>query len=101
MSGGARSPEELEMLFEDALVVGDTDALRDIFEAGAILVTAAGAELRGRDAIADACLGDVVTAPSRILQAGRTALVLGLRSVSVVRRGTDHAWRYAITVRDA
>ena len=34
MSGGARSPEELEMLFEDALVVGDVDALREIFEAG-------------------------------------------------------------------
>ena len=37
--------------------------------------------------------------PSRVLQAGRTALVLGPRSVSVVRRGADRAWRYAISFR--
>jgi hypothetical protein len=101
MSGGARSPEELEMLFEDALVVGDIDALRDIFEATAIVVTATGAELRGRDAIVDACLEDVIAGSLRVLQSGRTALVLGPRSVSVVRRGADRAWRYAITVRSA
>ena len=101
MSGGARSPEELEMLFEDALVAGDIDALRDIFEATAIVVTATGAELRGRDEIADAPLDVVVAGRSRVLQAGRTALVLGPRSVSVVRRGADRVWRYAIWMRGA
>ena len=98
MPSGARSPEELEMLFEDALVVGDTDTLREIFEGGAVVVTTTGVELRGRDAIASTCLGPVVAEPSRVLQAGHTALVLGARTITVARRGRDGLWRYAISV---
>jgi hypothetical protein len=100
MSGGARDPEELETLFEDALLLGDHDALRDIFEAGAIVVTAAGAELRGRDEIVLGPHEPLVAGCARVLQAGRTALLLGPRTVSVVRRGADRAWRYAISLRD-
>ena len=38
MRPGARTPEELETLFEDAFVVRDRDALAQLFEDGAVLV---------------------------------------------------------------
>ena len=40
-------------------------------------------------------------APRRVLQARDTALVLADRSVSVMHRGTDGTWRYAIAYLSA
>ncbi len=37
---GARTPEELETLLEDATVMVDEETMTDLFEADAILVTA-------------------------------------------------------------
>lgn len=105
MSAGARTPEELETLFEDALLVRDETVLSRLFEDDALLVGAGGRarggeeivrwarELwaRGRTHVAD---------PRRVLQARDTALVVASGGISVVRRGSDGAWRYAISLLD-
>jgi hypothetical protein len=105
MNAGARTPEELETLFEDAFVVRDREALGHLFEEGAVLSAGAGAqEARGVEQISRlaAAMWDggctYVADPRRIFQARDTALVLAERGVSVVRRGPDGAWRYAISV---
>jgi ketosteroid isomerase-like protein len=105
MRSRARTPEELETLFEDAFVVRDREALAELFEEGAVLVAGDGAqEARGAAQIARlaAAMWDdgrtYVADPRRVLQARDTALVVAERGVSVVRRGPDGGWRYAISV---
>jgi hypothetical protein len=105
MRPGAHTPEELETLFEDAFVVRDGAAVAALFEDEAVLVTGvAPGEARGGAAIAriaaELCSGDVtyVAEPQRVLQVRDTALVVGPRGVSVVRRGADATWRYAIAL---
>ena len=104
MRPGARTPEELETLLEDAFVIRNGDALAELFEDGAVLVAddgtreARGGEIarlasemweRNRTYLAD---------PPRVLQARNTGLVVTKRGVNVVRRGSDGAWRYAIAL---
>ena len=104
MRPGARTPEELETLLEDAFVVRNGDALAELFEDGAVLVAddgtrqARGGEIarlasemweRNRTYLAD---------PRRVLQARNTALIVTTRGDNVVRRRSDGAWRYAIAV---
>jgi hypothetical protein len=105
VSCGARSPEELETLLEDAFVTRDPAALAQLFEAGAVLFADDGRqEVRGREAIARwaaaAWEGEhtYVAEPRRVLQARDTALVVADRGTNVVRRGREGAWRYAIAV---
>ena len=106
MRPGARTPEELETLFEDACVVRDREALADLFEDSAVLATGTSEEARGGDAIAGFAAslwhGDLsyVAAPRRVLQARDTALVLGRGGINVVRRGTDRRWLYVISLLD-
>lgn len=105
MSRGARTPEELEALFEDAFVTRDADALSEMFTEGAVLAAgvathaARGAEEIGRLATA---LWEsdrtYVAEPRRVVQARDIALVLADRTINVVRRGSDGAWRYAISL---
>ena len=101
---GARTPEELEGLFEDAFIIRDISALGSLFDDGAVLAVGRGLrEVRGRDEIerAAAAMWDLdrtyVAEPRRVLQAGDTALSLG-RGINVVRRGRDGAWRFAIAL---
>jgi hypothetical protein len=100
---GARTPEELETLFEDAFVVRDRKALAQLFEDGAVLSNAS-REARGRDEIAWLAAdmwerdGTYVAEPRRILQARDTGLVVAERGINVVRRGGDGRWRYAIAL---
>jgi ketosteroid isomerase-like protein len=106
MKRGARTPEELETLFEDAFVIRDSDALAQLFEDGAVLVASSGStEARGeqiaRSVAAmweDDCI--YVAEAQRVLQARDTALVVAERGINVVRRGGDHRWRYAISFLD-
>ena len=52
MRPAARTPEELEALLEDAFVTQDTDALSEMFTAGAVLAIGVGPyEARGADEI--------------------------------------------------
>jgi hypothetical protein len=102
---GARTPEELDALFEDAFVLRDQGALASLFEARALLVAGGvTGEVRGSEEIA--LLASAlwsrdfiyVADPRRVVQAYDIALVLATQGTSVVRRGADGAWRYAISL---
>lgn len=104
MGRGARTPEELESLLEDAFVLRDRPALARLFSDGAVLGAleqglSAGSEAIERVAARLWESGCVYVAdPRHILQARDTALVLSDSGINVVRRGTDGMWRYAIAV---
>ena len=105
MEPGARTPEELETLFEDAFVTRDAAALQAMFADGGVLLAgsdeceARGAAAIGRRATALwAHDGTYVAAPHRVVQARDTALVLGHQSINVLRRGAGGDWRYAIAL---
>jgi hypothetical protein len=106
MAAGARTPEELETLLEDAFVLHDPQALAQLFQPGATLVGGGLPEARGRRQIARvaAQLWDAerlyLADPRRILQVGDTALVLAGQAINVARRGEDGCWRYAISLLD-
>ena len=100
---GARTPEELETLFEDALLLRDHQVLTALFESGATLVMSSDEPVRGGEAIARAALasrngiGAYVADPRRVLLARNSALVVTDRGVNVMHRD-DGAWRYAIVL---
>ncbi len=105
MRPGARTPEELETLLEDAFVIRDREALAQLFEDGAVLVADhEGREARGGDEIARLAREmwahdhTYLADPRRVLQARTTGLVLTRHGINVVCRGTDGAWRYAIAL---
>jgi len=106
MRPGARTPEELETLFEDAFIVRDARALILLFEEGAVLVAGGGLhEARGGKEIARAATAmwgrdrTYVADWRRVLQVRDTALVVGW-GINVLRRGRDGDWRYAISLMD-
>ena len=103
MRSGARTPEELETLFEDAFVVRDRMALVALFEDGAVL-GAGRLEAQGDEAIAGLA-GELwereltyLADPHRVVQAGSNALVLAAHGINVAHRGGDGAWRYSISL---
>ncbi len=105
MRTGAATPEELETLLEDAFVIHDRDVVRQLFEDGGVLVVGDGwKQARGGEAIRRMVTEmwdrdqTYVADPRRVVQAGELALVVADRGVSVVRRGSDRVWRYAISV---
>jgi hypothetical protein len=107
MGAGARTPEELETLLEDAFVLRDNQALAQLFQPGAMLVVGGDLpEARGRRQIARvaAQLWDAerlyLADPRRILQARDTALVVAGRAINVARRTDNGSWRYAISLLD-
>jgi hypothetical protein len=107
MGTGARTPEELETLLEDAFVLHDPHALAELFQPGAMLVAGGGlAEARGQEQIARvaAQLWDsqqlYLADPRRVLQVRDTALVVSARAINVVRRTDNGSWRYAISLLD-
>jgi hypothetical protein len=107
MPAGARTPEELETLLEDAFVLHDPHALAELFQPGAMLVVSGGLpEARGRRQIARvaAQLWDserlYLADPRQVLQARDTALVVSGHATNVVRRTDNGSWRYAISLLD-
>ncbi len=102
---GARTPEELEALFEDAFVLRDPEALAPLFEARALLV-AGGlmGEARGNREIARSASAlwahhhTYLADPCRVVQANDVALVLAAQGTNVARRAADGVWRYAISL---
>lgn len=104
MTAAARTPEELDTLFEDAFVLRDRAAFDELFDDGAVLVDAGVLEARGGEAIGHA-LAELwardrryVSSPRRVLQARDTALVIADAGVHVLRRGGDRSWRVAISL---
>ncbi len=105
MTSGARTPEELDALIEDAFVVRDGAMLGQLFDDGAVFADARGGPLaRGADEIGHALGqlwatgGTYLAGPRRVLQARDTALVLGDGAIQVARRGDDGVWRAAIAL---
>jgi hypothetical protein len=105
MTGGARTPEDLETLLEDTFVLRNNEAIAELFEYGAVLVADDGTrEAHGQEEIAQLAAQmwqrnrTYLAEPRRIVQAGNTALIMTERGANVVRRGTDGAWRYAIAL---
>ena len=99
---GGRTPEELESLLEDAVVLRDASATAALFELDGVLVAGRRTPATGRVDVARAArrLGDCgyVADPRRVLRGHGLALVVGPRSVTVARRGSDGMWRYAFAV---
>lgn len=105
MRPGARTPEELETLLEDAFLTRDPQALCDIFEQGGVLVGGSPArEAHGSEAIWRLARvifqngSSYLAEPLRVVQARDTAVVLANGGINVVRRGSDGGWRYAIAL---
>jgi hypothetical protein len=105
MRTGARTPEELETLLEDAFMLHDQRALAQLFHPGAMLVAGGGLpEARGHQQIAQvaAQLWDsqqlYLADPRRVLQVRDTALVVAGHAINVARRTDDGSWRYAISL---
>jgi hypothetical protein len=92
------------VLFEDALLIRDPEALADLFAEGALLTTSDNRSARGGEAIARLALatskGDdsYVADPQRIVQARDIALIVAERGANVLCRGPDGFWRYAIVL---
>jgi hypothetical protein len=102
MRSGARTPEELETLLEDAFVMRDRAAVVDLFEADGLVATRAMHTARGAQIgpfVAELWAQDLtyLARPELVLEARDTALIVAERAISVVRRRDDH-WRYAISV---
>jgi hypothetical protein len=104
MNAGACSPEELEMLLEDALLLRDGEALAALFDEGAVLATGDGRPAHGNAAIARAALAAwdgkrvYLADPRRITQARDIALIVAEASINIARRDRNGAWRYAIVL---
>ena len=105
MTAGGRTPEELETLLEDALLMRDAEALTPLFEDASVLVAGQRPQLlRGPGEIARAARllwahpRGYLAGPRRVFQARDTALLLGDGVINVARRGADGSWRYAISV---
>ena len=104
MRQGARTPEELDALLEDAFVVRDRRAVAALFERDALLVDGGARETRGARDIAGWAeetwsrgLTYVGAAP-QVLEARDTALVLTREGIAVAQRQRDRGWRYAIAL---
>jgi uncharacterized protein (TIGR02246 family) len=115
----ARSPDDLDRLFADALNAGNLDALVALYEPTASLCPSPGQRVSGHAAIRDALAGFLAAKPRMtmtvrtIAQAGDVALTtaqwkldmtgpdgkpgqMSGQSVEVVRRQADGSWRFAI-----
>lgn len=102
MSDSAHTPEELETLFEDALLLRDGPALIRLFDDGAALVAHDAGTARGCGEIARLALetwhgnATYVADPRWVVQAHDLALIVAGAAINVARRGHDGIWRYAI-----
>jgi len=95
MRSGARTPEELETLLEDAFVVRDRGAVVDLFEPDGLLADRAMHTARGAAIgpfVAQLWAQDLtyLSRPDRVLQACDTALIVAAGAISVVRRSDGH-----------
>ena len=104
MRRGARTPEDLETLLEDAFVLRSGEAMAELFENCAVLVADGTREVHGQEEIVRLARQmwqrnrSYLAEPRRIVQAGNTALIMTQHGANVVRCGTDGAWRYAIAL---
>jgi hypothetical protein len=103
MMRGADTPEELETLFEDALLTGDREGLRALLDEACVVADDDGREARGpgeveRLAGAWRAAGrSCVAGAGDVLQAGDTALIVSAGGLHVARCDGGGRWRLAIS----
>jgi hypothetical protein len=104
MTTGARTPEELDMLLEDAFVLRDWALTDTLFHDHALLVASGGLQARGGEEIA-AALSELwrrdriyVARPGQVLCTRDLALHVSLGAIHVLQRGRDGSWRAAISL---
>lgn len=104
MTAGARTPEELDALLEDAFVQRDRSVTDTLFDDRAVLVESGGLEARGGVAIA-ATIAELwrrnriyVARPGQVLRTHDTALLVSAGAIHVLQRGPDGTWRAAISL---
>lgn len=100
----ARTPEDLETLFEDASVLRDATLLKQLFCDHAVMAaTGDGSDTVGIDSIASLVAArwrrgqTYFAGGSRVLQWRDTALAVG-HGINVAHRSADGVWRYAISL---
>ncbi|HMO60239.1 MAG TPA: hypothetical protein PKA05_18695 [Roseiflexaceae bacterium] len=104
MSSSASTPEELETLFEDAILLRDPGALAALFDDGAVLATGRQAPARDGATIAQHALVHwhdehvFIANPQCVVQARDIALIVAARSIHVAQRDNDGIWRYRIVL---
>jgi hypothetical protein len=105
VSAGAASPDELEIMLEDACLLNDASILTSLFDVDAVLLTRGTSQVREGSATADLIIdqlrrrGSYVPASQLAMQAGRLALIISGATPSVARRSPD-GWQYMITRLD-
>lgn len=105
MECGAATPEDLETLLEDTLVLENREALTQLFEEGALVAAGRGQrEARGAEEISRVAGGiwtqenTYLAGLGRVMQARDLALVITPSGVNLLRKGADGFWRYVILV---
>lgn len=94
----AASPEELETLLEDALLLHDDAAVAALFEDRGVLVAGAGC-VRNRHRAAEVLLQRDYVASAHLVTVVRDiAVVFGDHTVNVSCRGPDRSWRLAVAI---
>jgi len=93
----AQSPEELEILLEDALVLHDDAAVAALFEDGGVLVERSGC-VRGRNQVAHLLAQqDYLAAPCSVT-VSNVAIVVGSQTVNISCRDPREGWRLVATI---
>ena len=99
----AQSPEELEILLEDALVLQDDAAVAALFEEGGVLVDRSG-RVRGRNQIAKLLAQQhYLAAPCScsVTAVSNVAIVVGPQTVNLSCRDPGGGWRLIATILTA
>jgi len=93
----ASSPEELETLLEDAVLMGDETSVADLFAAGGVIVT--GRRISDPDhALTELVKVGYVATPRTVSVKRNVAVVVGDDAVNVSFRGHDGSWRLLVAV---
>ncbi len=94
----AQSPEELELLLEDALVLQDDAAVAALFEEGGVLVDRSRC-VRGRSQVAYLLAQqDYLAAPCSVTVVKNVAIVVGPQTVNVSCRDPGGGWRLVAAI---
>jgi hypothetical protein len=88
----AKSPEELEFLLEDALVLCDSDAVAALFEQGGVLVERSGRVRRVSEVARVLAAEDYQAAPASVTVVRDVAVTVGLRTVNISSRDARGDW---------
>jgi len=94
----AQSPEELEILLGDALVLQDAAAVAALFEDGGVLVQRSGC-VRGRNQVAHLLAQQhYLAAPCSVTVVNSVAIVVGPQTVNVSCRDPGGGWRLVAAI---